>query len=150
MSALPERLHSVALLLLASILTMRHAGADLAPLTSIELHQLCLAYMHEPDSEDAQACAGYVRGFVEGSDRVLLRADETKVSRRESFSDRALRTRLGIGAPPRPEYCLDDTVTLQKIVEQLVLHAERAPPKENVSASALLYGTLSRFHRCRW
>jgi hypothetical protein len=106
--------------------------------------------MHEPDSEDAQACAGYVRGFVEGSDRVLLRADETKVSRRESFSDRALRTRLGIGAPPRPEYCLDDTVTLQKIVEQLVLHAERAPPKENVSASALLYGTLSRFHRCRW
>jgi hypothetical protein len=148
-SAIPERLQFVALLLLASILTMRHAGADLAPLTSIELHKLCLAYIRAPDSDDAHACAAYVRGFIEGSDKVLLRADETKVSRRESFSDRAWRTRLGIGAPPRPEYCLDDTATLQKIVRQLVLHAETAPSKEDVSASALLYGTLSRFHRCR-
>jgi hypothetical protein len=148
-SAMRERLHAGALLLLASILAMRHAAADLSPLTSVQLRELCQAYVHAQESEDAHSCAAYVRGFVEGSDRILLRPDEAKVTRRESFSERAWRTRLGIGAPAKPEYCLDDTVSLQELIGQLLLQAERTPPNEDMSASALLYGTLSRFHRCR-
>ncbi len=149
MSASRERLYAGALLLLASILVMRHAAADLAPLTSIELHELCRAYVHARQSADAHRCAAYVRGFVEGSGRILLRPDDAKVTRRESFSERAWRTRLGIRALSRPEYCLDDKVSLQELIAQVLSQAERTPAKEDVSASALLYGTLSRFHKCR-
>lgn len=150
MSAIRERLCVGALMLVASILTMRHAAADLAPLTSIELHELCLAYVHAAQSEEAHRCAAYVRGFVEGSERILLRADEAKVTRRETFSERAWRTRLGIGAPSRPEYCLDATVSLRELIGRVLSQAVKTPPREDMSASALLYGTLSRFHRCRW
>jgi hypothetical protein len=59
-------------------------------------------------------------------------------------------TALGIRAPSRPEYCLDDTFSWQELIEQVLLQAERTPAKEDVGASALLYGTLSRFRKCQW
>jgi hypothetical protein len=138
---------SLLCLLLVAPLVARADAAELAPLTSMELHELCLAYVHAPQSEEARACAAYVRGFIEGSDQVVLRNDATEEARRESFSERAWRTRLGT-ATPKPQYCLDESLPLRDFITQMLQQAEREPPMEDVSAEALLYGTLSRFHRC--
>jgi hypothetical protein len=134
-------------LMLTTPLGAQVQAAELAPLTSVELHELCLAYLDAPAGDDGQACAAYVRGFIEGSDRVVLRGDEPAQTRGESFSERAWRTRLGI---PRqePRYCLEKTVSLQEFITQLLAQAERKPPEDDVSAQELLYATLSRFHRC--
>jgi hypothetical protein len=120
-------------------------AAELAPLTSMELHELCLAYIRAPESEEAQACAAYVRGFIEGSEQVVLRNNDEV--RPESFSERAWRTRLG-ATPQKPRYCLKARLPLREFITQMLKQAERKPPTEDSSADALLYGTLSRLHRC--
>jgi Rap1a immunity proteins len=135
-------------LLLATTVMVPAAATDFSTLTSVELHQLCLAYVRAPESDDAQACGAYVRGFIEGSDEVMVSTHENNRTRPESFSERAWRTRLGTGTPRRPSYCLDATLPLREFVRQVLTQAERNPPNEKVSASALMYGTLSRFHRC--
>jgi hypothetical protein len=140
------------LLLLSSFMVTIPLGAqvqaaELAPLTSVELHELCMAYIEAPASDEGQACAAYVRGFIEGSDRVVLRSNEGAQAHEESFSERAWRTRLGIPRP-EPRYCLEKTVSLQEFITQLLAQAERKPPEQDVSAQELLYATLSRFHRC--
>jgi hypothetical protein len=135
------------LLLLTPALIVRLNAAELAPLTSVELHELCLAYVRAPKSEDARACAAYVRGFIEGSDQVVIRSVVAKELRRESYSERAWRTRLGMSTP-EPHYCLDKALSLRAFVTQVLMQAERKPPAKDMSASALLYATLSHFHRC--
>lgn len=130
----------------ATLATQLHA-AELEPLTSVELQALCQAYVHSPDSEDARACAAYVRGFIEGSELVIVRGEDVQPLRQESFSERAWRTRLGVSRP-EPRYCLSPAVTLQELIAQLLAQAEQKPPAGDVSARALLYATLSRFHRC--
>jgi hypothetical protein len=132
--------------LMVAALLARVDAAELAPLTSVELYELCLAYGRAPESEEAQACAAYVRGFIEGSEQVVLR-NHDKEARPESFSERAWRTRLG-ASPPKPRYCLKARLPLREFIAQMLKQAEHNPPTEDSSADALLYGTLSRFHRC--
>jgi Rap1a immunity proteins len=132
--------------LMVAALLARVDAAELAPLTSMELHELCVAYIRAPESEEAQACAAYVRGFIEGSEQVVLRNHDEE-ARPESFSERAWRTRLGAN-PPKHRYCLKERLSLRQFIAQMLKQAERKPPTEDSSADALLYGTLSRFHRC--
>lgn len=134
-------------LILTAPLVVRIAVAELAPLTSLELHELCLAFVEAPESEDAKACAAYVRGFIEGSDRVVLLSDDPAHANEETFSERAWRTRLGIRSP-KPRYCLEEALSMEELITQLLMHAERKPPRRDASAHELLYGALSRFHRC--
>lgn len=134
-------------LVLAAALLARIAAAELAPLSSMELHELCLAYVEAPESEDGKACAAYVRGFMEGSDRIVLLSDDRAQAHEETFSERAWRTRLGTRSA-KPRYCLDETLSMGEFIRQLLMHAERKPPEREASAHELLYGALSRFHRC--
>lgn len=137
----------VPFLLLVPALERELQAAELEQLTSVQLHALCQAYVRAPESEDARACAAYVRGFIEGSAEVIVRSDSAQQLPRESFSERAWRTRLGV-SKTAPRYCLSTAVSLQELIAQLLAQAERTPPADDASASVLLYATLSRFHRC--
>jgi Rap1a immunity proteins len=124
------------------------SATDLLPLSSAELHKRCLVFSESPQSEEGRACAAYVRGFIEGSDRIVLRESDPIVQQQsESFSERALRTRLG-RISPKPEYCLQSALSLQEFIAQMLAYAEDHPPASDASASVLLYGTLRRFYRC--
>jgi hypothetical protein len=123
-------------------------AAELTPLSSVELHDLCLAYSEAPEGDEAQACAAYVRGFIEGSERVVLRKQNRAETRAESFSERAWRTRLGTRQPPEPKYCVAETLSMKTFITQLLTQAERTPPTHDMSAQELLYATLTRFYRC--
>jgi hypothetical protein len=140
-------LTAAALLLLDSQLTAPLSAADLAPWSGAELNRRCLAYGDAPQSPDSQSCAAYVRGFVDGSTLVHFQADPTSTLR-ESFSDRAFRTRLGVRRAAQPLYCVDSTVSLSQFVAQMLTHLQEHPRERDESASAVLYGTLMRFHRC--
>lgn len=125
------------------LLGTQGSGAELAPLSSAELHRICLAYTRSPESAEGVRCAAYVRGFVEGSSLVVLADEPTK---RETFTERAFRTRMGVLADPK--YCVNTSVTLNDFILQMLVQAEDKSPQESESASELLYRTLNRFHRC--
>ena len=42
-------------------------AAELDPLPAIELRKFCVAYGDDARGNDAQACATYLRGFIDGS-----------------------------------------------------------------------------------
>jgi hypothetical protein len=121
-------------------------AAELAPLSSRELHERCLEFAESPDSAGGQVCSAYLRAFVEGSQLVTI---EPVTVAGESFTQRAFRTRMG--APARalaPRYCLDSSLTMNAFVIQLLVQAERATPSDATDASTLVYATLGRYHRC--
>lgn len=139
------RKRSRAALLLLGALTNSFAPAGtLAPLSSLDLHQRCLGYAQSPQSEDGVVCGTYIRAFIEGSQ--LVQIDRVSVPG-ETFSQRALRTRLG-SRQAAVRYCVDSSVTVDTFVLQLLVQADDTPPTQELDASALLYATLSRFHSC--
>lgn len=139
---------ALALLLLGSQLTARAGAAELAPWSGAELQRRCLAYADAPESPDSRSCAAYIRGFLDGSTEVQVRAATTS-GRLETFDERALRTRLGVRRAPEPLYCVDGTLPLSRFIAQVLTHLEEHPPRDDVGANTVLYGTLLRFHRCR-
>ena len=137
-----------AALLCSSVGAAAQDGGELGPLSGAALYQACIEYMQSPASENGRVCGIYVRGFIAGSDRIVLMSSQHTPARSESFTDRALRTRLGKRVTVQPEYCIAADVTLRMLVEQLLSQATITAPDETTEAAELLYATLGRFHRC--
>lgn len=123
-------------------------AADFAPWSSFELQQHCLEYTDASQSADSLLCAAYLRGFIEGSSKVQFLTDEVKSGRRESFDERAFRTRLGVRRDAKSLYCVDRSLSLSQFVAEMLAQLKERPPEEGPSASAVIYATLQRFHRC--
>jgi hypothetical protein len=138
----------MAVSMLNTLATFSLFAADLAPLSAIELHERCRAYVDEPDSAKGRSCAAFVRGFIEGSPEIHYCANAWEKEQKESFSDRALRTRLGVRPHATPLYCLDSSVSLQNFIASIVSYIDEHPSPEGLTASDVLYGTLRRSYRC--
>lgn len=142
-------LHPVPIIAAILLLTAQHAlPSGLAPLSGSKLHEQCLMYVSSAHSTSGQSCASYVQGFLEGSPLILLGTSEKTDTRHESFSERALRTRLGISSRVRPLYCVDQTVSLSQFIAKLLTYIDEHSSERDASASAMLYGALQRFYRC--
>ena len=113
--------------------------------SSTQVADRCRAYLQDADSEGGRFCAAYVRGFIDGSAIVVLKPPPDAA---ESFAQRAARTRLGRPLIVRPEYCIDGSIGMTRLVEQIVAVADERPPREDADAAALLYATFARFHKC--
>jgi hypothetical protein len=141
-----NRIHRyIALAVLAGSTTA--GAAELEPYSASELHGLCQAYLEAPDEAAGRACAAFLRGFIDGSPRVVVH-EEPSASERASFTERAIRTRLGRPKDPAPSYCIAGGTTLREFVTQLLTHARTHVPQPDVGAGALIMGTLDQFHRC--
>lgn len=131
---------------LLAVIASLASAADLEPMSGAELRQRCLAYIASPQSATGQACSGYVRGFIEGSTVTQV---GVSTSGGESFTDRALRTRLGMRADPQPTYCVDATVSLSHLISQILRLLDEQPNLIESNARDVLHQVLQRFHRCR-
>jgi hypothetical protein len=97
-------------------------------LTTEELVSHCDKYRDETAAEDRTFCIRYVQGFIDGAvvtDDRVLNSVAGEYEKEETFTDRALRTRLGsrlerYGATSYAGYCLGDPVPLQEVVEHVV------------------------------
>ena len=106
-------------------LTMTSAKAVEA-LTSHELASHCSHYEKDPKGMDAVFCVRYIQGFIDGA----VATDERVVSNivtgkeEETFSERAMRTRLGklrlYGSTYYADFCLNDPIKLNEAVEKVV------------------------------
>jgi hypothetical protein len=97
-------------------------------LSTEELISHCEIYPDDPDGKDGIFCVRYIQGFIDGAvitdERVTYNiADE--LDRNETFSERAIRTRLGsrmnrYGPSVYAEFCLGEPVPLKEVVDAVV------------------------------
>jgi hypothetical protein len=126
-------------------------------LSTEELISHCEVYEQDPDGEDGIFCVRYIQGFIDGAvvtdERVTYNvADE--YDREESFTERAIRTRLGsridrYGPSYYAEFCLGEPVPLADVVRVVIvdlLALEDFAGHE--LARDVVYETLRREYPC--
>ena len=126
-------------------------------LSTEELISHCALYEEDPDGEDGIFCVRYIQGFIDGAvvtdERVTYNvADE--YDREESFTERAIRTRLGsridrYGPSYYAEFCLGEPVPLAEVARVVIadlLALENLAGRE--LARDVVYATLRREYPC--
>jgi hypothetical protein len=142
-------------LLLATLYTTESAAVEALSTEELILH--CAVYEEDPDGEDGIFCVRYIQGFIDGAvatdERVTYNV-AAEYDREETFTERAIRTRLGsrierYGPSFYAEFCLGDPVPLAEVVEVVVadlLTLESLEGRER--ARDVVYATLRREYPC--
>ncbi len=126
-------------------------------LSTAELVSHCEKYHDEDAEEDRIFCVRYIQGFIDGAvatDERVMRNVAKEYEDNESFSERAMRTRIGsrldrYGPTSYADYCLGDPVPLKEVVEHVVEDA-RNPQlvHEYPLARGLVFKTLRMHYPC--
>lgn len=143
-------------LALAVLLTAADSTAVEA-LSTEELISHCAVYEDDPDGEDGIFCVRYIQGFIDGAvatdERVTYNV-ANEYDRDETFTERAIRTRLGsriarYGPSYYAEFCLGEPLPLASVVEVVVadlLSFDSLQGRE--LARDVVYATLRREYPC--
>ena len=111
------------------------------------LHEHCRAYIQDPQSDDGLLCLAYVEGFLRGvtfsSYAGPLTSEEP-----ESWTDRAVRTRLGERALARASACRVWMPRLDEFVFKLVADIDSMATVPEYDAHQLVQNTLLNHYGC--
>ena len=126
-------------------------------LSARELVAHCAAFPDAADTPDGLYCIRYIQGFIDGAvatDARVMMNLEAEEAGDESFTERAVRTR----APDREaqkrasvyaEYCLGDLVSLQDVIEKVVLDlSQRKHLEPELTAREAVYVSLRHRYPC--
>lgn len=118
----------VSAIALSALLLFAPVVDAVEPLSTEELKLHCEFYDDDPEGTDGTFCVRYIQGFIDGAvatdERVTYNiADE--IDREESFSARAIRTRVGsrldrFGPSVYADFCLGEPVALKDVVEAVI------------------------------
>jgi hypothetical protein len=142
---------AIALLLLAE------RADSVEPLSTPELAEHCAFFHDDPDGKDAIFCVRYVQGFIDGAvatDARVLENIATEFDEDESFSERAIRSRIGNrinrrGPTVYADFCLGEPDSLQEVVEKVVDDlANRKVLDADLLARDAVFSTLRREYPC--
>lgn len=143
-------------LALAVLLTAADSTAVEA-LSTEELISHCAVYEDDPDGEDGIFCVRYIQGFIDGAvatdERVTYNV-ANEYDRDETFTERAIRTRLGsriarYGPSYYAEFCLGEPLPLAAVVEVIVADLLSFDSLEGRElARDVVYATLRREYPC--
>lgn len=140
----------------ALFLPPQHAGA-VEVLSAQELALHCEALPDASDSTDGQYCIRYIQGFIDGAVatdvRVMVNLD-ADYARKETFSERAIRTRGRADDTQRAavyaEFCLGDPVPLLDVVQKIVADlADRERLDADEAARNAVYASLRKHYPCK-
>lgn len=147
------KLRIVWLLSIALLIIPLQQVQAVTPLSAQELVSHCKVLPEQPESLDGQYCIRYIQGFIDGAvvtdTRVLLNI-ESEQNRKETYSERAMRTRSARDrAAKYAEYCLGDPVPLREVVENVVNDLnQRKYTEEGVEAASVVYASLRKNYPC--
>ena len=121
-----------------------------------ELVSHCIYYEQDPDSVDGVFCVRYIQGFIDGAvatDERVTNNVADEYDKDESFSERAIRTRLGSRIERfetyYAEFCLGEPVPLKTVVELVVADLENEKRVANQPlARDFVYTTLRQQFPC--
>lgn len=147
---------AAAALLLLAIFPIEHARA-VKPLSSEEFVSHCIEFRAAPEGTDGIFCVRYIQGFIDGAvatdARVALNV-AAEYEEEESFTQRAIRTRLGqqlerFGASYYADFCLGNPVPLAEVVDHVVTRLEQKNFKTDVPlAGDFVYQVLRDDYPC--
>ena len=138
-----------------AVLTSSNAHAVEA-LSTEELVSHCVFYEEDPESVDGVFCVRYIQGFIDGAvatDERVTNNVADEYDRNESFSERAIRTRLGQRLESfgtyYAEFCLGEPVPLKTVVELVIADLENTKRIANQPlARDFVYTTLRNQFPC--
>jgi hypothetical protein len=146
--------YAIGIIAFSAVVSDAHA---VEALSTEELISHCGVYEEDPDGEDGIFCVRYIQGFIDGAvvtdERVTYNvADE--YDRDETFTERAIRTRLGsridrYGPSYYAEFCLGEPVPLAEVARVVIadlLALENLKGRE--LARDVVYATLRREYPC--
>lgn len=144
----------------ALALALLLAAADsraVEALSTEELISHCAVHEDDPDGEDGIFCVRYIQGFIDGAvatdERVTYNV-ANEYDRDETFTERAIRTRLGsriarYGPSYYAEFCLGEPLPLAAVVEVIVADLLSFDSLEGRElARDVVYATLRREYPC--
>lgn len=147
-----------ALTVITSLACVGSASAVEA-LSTEELIEHCTVYETDPDGEDGIFCVRYIQGFIDGAvatdERVTYNV-ANEYTRDETFSERAIRTRVGsrldrYGPSYYAEFCLGEPLPLAEVVRVVVRDLLRLKDLEGRElARDVVYATLRREYPCEF
>ncbi len=144
---------SLALSLL--LLTAPPASA-IDPLSAAALRDICANAGDEPDTAEASLCVFYVKGFLDGAVATDGRVAENvaaEISEQDSFSERAIRTRVidrlnRFGPSVYAEFCVGQPDPIAEVVQHVIEELDRHDDLDGVKAQTIVYDSLRRHYNC--
>jgi hypothetical protein len=140
-----------------ALLLLAERADSVEPLSTPELAEHCAYFHDDPDGKDAIFCVRYVQGFIDGAvatDARVLENIATEFDEDESFSERAIRSRIGNrinrrGPTVYADFCLGEPDSLQAVVEKVVDDlANRKVLDADLLARDAVFSTLRREYPC--
>ena len=140
-----------------ALLLVAERAQSVEPLSTPELAGHCAFYYEDRDGKDAIFCIRYVQGFIDGAvatDARVLENIATEFDEDESFSERAIRTRIGSrvnlrGPTVYADFCLGEADSLEAVVEKVINDlANRKVLDEDLLARDAVFSTLRREYPC--
>ncbi len=141
----------------AAIILSVHNVEAVEPLSTEELSSHCAHYSEDPDGKDAIFCIRYIQGFVDGAvatdARVTINV-ATEYGRQETYSERAIRTRVGrqlerYGSSFYAEFCLGTPVLLKEVVGKVIEKLlDREVAAARPLAGSMVYQALRDAYPC--
>ena len=146
--------YAIGIIAFSAVVSDAHA---VEALSTEELISHCAVYEEDPDGEDGIFCVRYIQGFIDGAvvtdERVTYNvADE--YDRSETFTERAIRTRLGsridrYGPSYYAEFCLGEPVPLAEVARVVIADLLALEDLEGRElARDVVYATLRREYPC--
>lgn len=139
------------------LILLSDRAASVEPLSTPELAEHCAFYYEDRDGKDAVFCVRYVQGFIDGAvatDARVLENIATEIDEDESFSERAIRSRIGNrinrrGPTVYADFCLGEPDSLEEVVEKVVDDlASRKVLDKDLLARDAVFTTLRREYPC--
>lgn len=126
------------------------------PLTATQLNQVCENYRDQADEPWSLLCIYYVKGFLDGAvatDRRVAENVVAEIEQEETFTERAIRTRVGnrldrFGPSVYAEFCVGQPDPIADVVLHVVEELERYDDLEGIQAQTVVYDTLRRHYPC--
>lgn len=136
----------VTVLSLACVLPL--GGVDAQALPGTQLREYCVAYRNNPRSAAGQFCVAYVRGFLDAATGASPETRSDGEATRESWTQRAWRTRVGAVRRNDMHGCLSTVVTPDQVITELLAQSTLNAGYRDTEAPRLLMHALRRLNAC--
>ncbi len=145
----------ICLMLVTCLLAAPRASA-IEPLTAVQLKESCGDSATSYDSPEAKLCIYYVKGFLDGAvatDGRVAQNVVAEIEARETFTERAIRTRVGsrlkkFGPSVYAEFCVGQPDPIAEVVQHVIEELDRYEDLEGVQAQSVVYASLRRHYPC--
>lgn len=126
-------------------------------LTESQLEDRCDSFLGDQGSRDGALCVAFIQGFLAGAEAtdgiVAERVKRLQPATGDSYSDRAIRTRIGsrlkqYGTPYYAGYCIAGEVSSQTVIEKVISYLNNHPDDPSLTANQIVYMALVHHFPC--